>query len=190
MKNIFPNIKHSHDVWHAAKNLGKKVIKAGQSKECRELLDWNTDIINHFWFSCCSATDLDNFMEIWCGIVHHVVNEHTWDISYSSNFFGACQCKHGTLQVDHKEWMKKGSPPHKALVQIVFSKRFLKAIPYYLNFRSTAELENFNNLILMYSGKRFAYSPPVYRARNQLAALDYNANVDREVKRKMDGTVQ
>lgn len=40
----------------------------------------------------------------------------------------------------------------------------------------------------MYSGKRFAYSSPVYLARNQLAALDYNANVDREVKRKMDGT--
>lgn len=31
-----------------------------------------------------------------------------------------------------------------------------------LYFRSTAELENFNNLILMYSGKRFAFSPPVY----------------------------
>lgn len=57
-------------------------------------------------------------------------------------------------------------------------------------YRSTAELENFNNLILMYSGKRFAYSPPVYRARNQLAALDYNANVDRKMKRKLDGTVQ
>lgn len=52
---------------------------------------------------------------------------------------------------------------------------------------STAELENINNLILMYSGKRFAFSPLVYRARCQLASLDYKANVDREVKRNSDG---
>lgn len=57
-----------------------------------------------------------------------------------------------------------------------------------LYFRSTAELENFNNLILMYSGKRFAFSPPVYNARCQLAALDFNANVDREVNRNHDGS--
>jgi hypothetical protein len=42
----------------------------------------------------------------------------------------------------------------------------------------------------MYSGKRFAFSSPVYRARSQLAALDYNNNVDRVVKRNADGTVQ
>ena len=23
----FPQIKHSHDIWHAAKNIGKKIIK-------------------------------------------------------------------------------------------------------------------------------------------------------------------
>lgn len=69
-------------------------------------------------------------------------------------------------------------------------KYFIQVMLKLLFYRSTAQLENFNNLILMYSGKRLAYSPPVYRARNQLAALDYNANVDREVKRKLDGTVQ
>lgn len=61
---------------------------------------------------------------------------------------------------------------------------------FIISFRSTGEVENFNNLILMYSGKRFAYSPPVYRARSQLAALDYNAHMDRETKRKPDGTIQ
>ena len=46
--------------------------------------------------------------------------------------------------------------------------------------RSTAEVENFNSLILMYAGKRFSYSPPVYRARNLLAAIDYNSHLDRD----------
>ena len=42
----------------------------------------------------------------------------------------------------------------------------------------------------MYSSKRFSYTPPVYRARNLLAALDYNQNVDREPIRNKDGTLR
>lgn len=61
-ENRFPEIKHSHDIWHAAKNLGKKVVAAGQNKECRELLEWSRDIVNHFWYSCSYATDVDSFM--------------------------------------------------------------------------------------------------------------------------------
>lgn len=52
---------------------------------------------------------------------------------------------------------------------------------FLLYFRSTAELESFNNLILMYAGKRFSYTPPVYRARCILAAIDHNHNLQRPV---------
>ena len=61
-ENRFPDIKHSHDIWHAAKNLGKKIVAAGQNKECRGLLEWSRDVINHFWYSCSCATDVDSFM--------------------------------------------------------------------------------------------------------------------------------
>ena len=54
--------------------------------------------------------------------------------------------------------------------------------------RSTAELENFQNQILMYAAKRFAYTPPVYRVRNLLAALDYNEHVDRPGHVNADGS--
>lgn len=87
-------------------------------------------------------------------------------------------------------WITKGSPAHEALRKIVLDKRFLNNIHYYLNFRSTAELESFHNHLLMYSSKRYAYSPPVYRARNLLAALDYNKNVDRQPIRNKDGTLR
>jgi hypothetical protein len=43
------------------------------------------------------------------------------------------------------------------------------------NFRSTSELENFQNLILKYASKGNLYKPPAYRARNELAALGHNA---------------
>ncbi|XP_061184554.1 uncharacterized protein LOC133192579 [Saccostrea echinata] len=44
--------------------------------------------------------------------------------------------------------------------------------------------------MLMYSSKRLAYTPPAYRARSLLAALDYNENVDREPVVNKDGTVR
>lgn len=56
--------------------------------------------------------------------------------------------------------------------------------------RSTAELESFNNHILMYASKRFCFTPPVYEARILLAALDYNHHVHRQPKRRPDGSVQ
>jgi hypothetical protein len=55
-------------------------------------------------------------------------------------------------------------------------------------FRSTAELEGFNNLILMYAGKRFSYIPPVYRARNLIAAIDHNSHLERPSVINKDGT--
>ena len=60
--------------------------------------------------------------------------------------------------------------------------------PNIISFRSTAELENFQNHILMYTSKRFAYSPPVYRARNLLAALDYNEHISRGSRINRDGS--
>lgn len=59
-----------------------------------------------------------------------------------------------------------------------------------MSFRSTAELESFHYHMLMYSSKRFTYTPPVYRTRSLLAALDYNENVDREPITNKDGTVR
>ena len=34
----------------------------------------------------------------------------------------------------------------------------------------------------MYASKHYAYEPPVYRARNLLAALDYNQHVNRGIR--------
>ena len=40
--------------------------------------------------------------------------------------------------------------------------------------RTTSDLENFQNHILMYASKRMAYTPLVYKTRTLLAAIDYN----------------
>nr|XP_022297617.1 uncharacterized protein LOC111106988 [Crassostrea virginica] len=187
MKRQYPEIKHSHDIWHAAKNWGKKIVAAGQEKSCKELLNWSTEIVNHFWHCCKVATTYEEFLDIWVGMLHHVQNEHEWALSYGRMGPGACS--HGELTDDRdKDWIEKGSPAQPALTKIVLDKRFLNNVHYYLNFRSTANLEVFNNHILMYASKRIAYSPPVYRARNILAALDYNYSVDLPLLTENDGS--
>lgn len=151
-------------------------------------------------------------------MLHHVQNEHEWALSYVGLSPGSCS--HGELEENRdKEWIEKGSPAHLALTKIVLDKRFLNNIHYYLNFRyelseclilhviiivftvywlnffffllrSTSNLEIFNNHILMYASKRISYSPPVYRARNILAALDYNLSVDLPTDTRKDGTTR
>uniref|UniRef100_A0A1A8Q0J2 Si:dkeyp-30e7.2 n=1 Tax=Nothobranchius rachovii TaxID=451742 RepID=A0A1A8Q0J2_9TELE len=59
----------------------------------------------------------------------------------------------------------------------------------FLQKRTTAELESFQNHILMYAGKRFAFSFGVYEARTLLAALDYNHHNHRPVHVNIKGQV-
>ncbi|XP_070578694.1 uncharacterized protein [Ptychodera flava] len=187
MKRTYPDVKHSHDLWHVAKNLGNKIIQAGQDKDCRALQKWCRDIITHFWYSCKKASSYEEFLGVWCGVLHHVTDEHEWVLPYGQ---GSNQCDHGPLtERSEKEWLTKNGPAHVALRKIVLDKNFLKKIPYYLSFRSTAELETFQQNILMYAAKRFAYTPPVYRVRNILAALDHNVHHNRELKKNRNGEV-
>lgn len=53
---------------------------------------------------------------------------------------------HGPMEEEgHKDLIIKGSPAHTALIQIVFNKRFLRQIPYYVNIRcSLAEFSSFS----------------------------------------------
>jgi hypothetical protein len=58
------------------------------------------------------------------------------------------------------------------------------------NFRSTGELEIFQNLILMYASKIHSYRPPAYRVRNLLAVLDHNSHVERPAILNQNGNIR
>ena len=45
----YKDIKHQRDVWHGAKNLGKKINAAAQQNSCQDLQPWIRKITNHFW---------------------------------------------------------------------------------------------------------------------------------------------
>lgn len=124
---------------------------------------------------------------MWFGVIHHVVNEHEWILPYRVG--ARSSCMHGPLTEERdKGWIEPGSPAHVALRDIVCDKRLVKKIPYYLNCRSTAALENFQNLILKHTSKQHSYTPPVYNARNLIAALYLNSNCERDISRKKYGS--
>ncbi|XP_041641442.1 uncharacterized protein LOC121508572 [Cheilinus undulatus] len=173
---------HSLNIWHAAKSLAKRLHAAGMISGQSAILVWLKDIVNHFWFVCQKAKDRDEFMGIWHGVLQHVRGRHEW--SY-------VRCLHGPLDVGQlqKEYMTSKSAAHVALSHIVLNKRWLKNVEKWLTFRSTSDLESFQNHILMYAGKRYAFSPPVYEARTLLAALDYNHHIHRPVHVNKRGEV-
>ncbi|XP_078616485.1 uncharacterized protein LOC144884851 [Branchiostoma floridae x Branchiostoma japonicum] len=181
-KGIF----HSLDIWHAAKNLLKKIVAAGQEKGCSDLKKWAGHIVNHFWHCCKkSETDLHAFLGMWSSVLNHVCNKHTWALG---------KCHHGPILDEENrttKWLVPGSLPHEKLREIITNRRWLKSAYKFLRFRQTYLLESFQNHILMYASKRFAFIPDVYTARCLLAAIDYNYHKDRPVAtRKSDGAVR
>ncbi|XP_067287194.1 uncharacterized protein [Pseudorasbora parva] len=173
-------LHHSLDIWHAAKNLGKKLRRAGLMKDQSEILPWIGEIVNHFWYCAKQASSVEEFKLKWHGVIHHVRNQHTWATG---------SCEHEPLGdgTQEKTWIEQGSSAHQALVAIVLDKHWLKNVKKFINFRTTSDLENFQNHILMYAGKRFSYKPAVYRTRTILAAIDYNCHNHRLPSRNRDG---
>ncbi|CAH1274923.1 Hypp9340 [Branchiostoma lanceolatum] len=161
------------------------IESAGQEKGCSGLKEWTSDIVNHFWWCCGKANDYKEFMELWEGMLHHVCDEHEWALG---------RCRHHDDEDDNEddslsateETQKKPKTPLvpnsvavRKLTSIALDKTWLKKVHKYLNFRTTSELESFQNHILMYASKRHAFCPPVYEARCQLAAIDYNKHLGR-----------
>ncbi|KAK7130436.1 hypothetical protein R3I93_019927 [Phoxinus phoxinus] len=160
-------IHHLLDIWHAAKSLSKKLRRAGSIKNQTGIMVWIKDIVNHFWYCSKQAANEEHFKMMWVGVLHHVSNEHSW----ASGF-----CEHEPLEEgsENKPWIIAGSAAHQALTAIVLEKRWLTQVKKFINFRTTSDLESFQNHILMYAAKRMSYTPFIYKTRTLLAAIDYN----------------
>ncbi|XP_078329915.1 uncharacterized protein LOC111101498 [Crassostrea virginica] len=122
LESDYLNIKHSFDIWHGSKNLGKKIIRAGQEKLKKPILQWTREVVNQFWFCASKANSEDEFISMWFGVINHVVYEHEWILPYRTG--GKSFCQHGPLTEEmEKGWLVAGSPAHNALRDIVCDKR-------------------------------------------------------------------
>lgn len=187
LRERYPQICHSYDTWHGAKNIGKKINAVASENRNKMLRPWASDIINHFWY--CSRKAEGSEMALiarWRGILHHTTNVHEW---VSGDGAGPAACEHDPIdQEEHEDkWLEPGSDAHSALGKLVLDTRLLHKMKFFVNFRHTGELESFHEQILMYAAKRFAYVFPMYRARNQLAVLDYQHHKDRQAVATKEG---
>eukprot|EP00794_Sanderia_malayensis_P012522 gene12522-13807_t len=161
-----------------AKKLNKSIHKIAKLKGCEDLKPWIDPIVNHFWY-CCQACDGDatqmasickQNLEIWIGVLHHVVGEHFW---------ASEACIHGPLTTDDpKTPLSMDSKSMLALHPVILDKKWLQSLPYYVHFRHTSKLENFNSMLCKYVQKRCAYEYAYFIIRTLLAVIDHNMHAD------------
>ncbi|XP_067017883.1 uncharacterized protein [Acropora muricata] len=171
---VLANLFHSLDIWHKSIKLTAKISAAGKIKGCEQLLQWVEPVRNHFWH--CAETcggEVEILKDKWLGILHHVCGEHEWD---------GDTCSHGPLtEVEStKEYLGMNSKAVKELRKIILDREWLKSLEFYVQFRHTSNLENFNSMLLKYAPKRIAFVYEVFTGRILLAALDHNFHMFRK----------
>lgn len=150
-----------------------------------DLAPWSQSICNHLWW-CAANCDhsADMLEEMWCSLVHHVVNVH----EFAGNVY--VKCSHDPLTEAEqlcKKWLTPLSPAHNALKEVVLNKALLKDIRQLNDFCHTGCLEVFHSLVTKYCPKRQEFDAVQMSARTALAVLDHNFNAEREQKVTSDG---
>lgn len=128
---------------------------------------WSEHIILHFWHCCsiCKPTEtttdeqaLQNMKHEWTG----------------------GECNHGELEEHDLPWFDRRDKDFEALQKVILDPQVLGSFKYYVRFRHTGRIECANSLSLVYTPKRCSYSYKVYKARKQLAAIDWNFHMNLE----------
>jgi hypothetical protein len=107
--------------------------------ENADLGPWIKAICNHLWW--CSSNSSGNkewLEESFISIVHHVVNDHTFEGKMVTT------CAHEPIAPEMartKKWTKKGSKAHNALKEVVLDKHLRNDIKYLSEFCHTGNLE-------------------------------------------------
>lgn len=185
MKKSYPNIRHQFDVWHVVKSVRKHLYTISHKRANMDLAPWSQSICNHLWW-CAANCDhsADMLEEMWCSLVHHVVNVH----EFAGNVY--VKCSHDPLTEAEqlcKKWLTPLSPAHNALKEVVLNKALLKDIRQLNDFCHTGCLEVFHSLVTKYCPKRQEFDAVQMSARTALAVLDHNFNAEREQKVTSDG---
>ena len=184
MKNKYPEINHQFDVWHFAKNVTKRLHLKAQKKDAAELMPWIHSVSNHlYWCSQSCGGDPVLLREKWNSLTYHVVNQHQWNGDRMS------QCEHEAVN-DKTVWLTVDSGAFIALESVVCNKQITKDIQKLTDFCHTGQLEVYHSTLLKYATKRQHFHYGGMQTRLQLAALDHNHNVDRDLATDSTGNTR
>ncbi|XP_062580106.1 uncharacterized protein LOC134242103 isoform X2 [Saccostrea cucullata] len=178
----FRHIHHSLDIWHKAKKLAYMLGDLAKKASNRSLLPWIRPTINHFWYCCSSCNgNVQRLIKKWFTILHHVTNEHEWPGGRCTHVSDSSKC--------NGKWLSKSSETFREFRKIIISKEFLGNLQYYTNCKQTWAIENFySHALLHYCPKQISFAYDSYIIRNQLAVLDHNHHVERQLQCAEDGT--
>ncbi len=88
--------------------------------------------------------------EKFISILSHVSNKHAWD---TSHHFHHCEHEHLDDSED-REWLIAGSAAHKALQEVILSKKLLQDVEHLSEFCHTGTLETYHSMMTKYLPKR------------------------------------
>ena len=95
---------HFYDIWHVARSVTKKLLKASKQKGCEIISNWMKGIRRHIYW--CATSTLPGFSALikakWLSFMRHVANKHT---DHPENLFP--KCIHGDLAP--RKWIKIGN---------------------------------------------------------------------------------
>lgn len=85
IQSVHPNTVHYYDIWHVAKAISKKMLKASQEQGCEPI----KAVRNHLYW--CTTLTRPGFQELiiarWKSFMYHVVNKHE---GHPSSLFPTC----------------------------------------------------------------------------------------------------
>ena len=124
MRENYPNIKHTNDIWHVVKNLKKRLTNTKRPI----ILKWIPMLCNHMWFCINNCNDDENLLkEMWLSTLQHITNKHRW-----RGFKLYKKCSHSKLSKEEKlskPWIKRSSKDFNILSEIVTRKGLLSVLP-------------------------------------------------------------
>jgi hypothetical protein len=185
LREKYPTIIHSFDVWHIAKGLSKKLEKV--CEKFTILRAWKRSIINHLWWSINNCEENSELLvEKFLSILKHVQNIHKWK---GGSF--VTQCSHGRLpnsNVRGKIWLNNHAihnenntdSEYAALEEILTNKMFLKDLRQARLSQHTGSLESYHNERLMFTPKRIHFPYHGMVMRSILGVLDTEEHLREE----------
>lgn len=94
---------HYYDIWHVARSIAKKLLKASKEKGYEVIKDWIKGVRNHLYW--CTTSTRQGFQEMilakWSSFMRHVSNLHT---DHPNRFFN--ECAHD--EIEPRKWIKIG----------------------------------------------------------------------------------
>ncbi len=99
------NTKHFYDIWHVARSITKKMLKAGKEKGCEVIMQWITGVRNHlYWCATSTKEGFGNMISAkWKSFTNHVANRHQ---GHANSLYP--NCAHEELEVS-REWIRIGT---------------------------------------------------------------------------------